>query len=366
MTDTTVSRGATVKIGKVDGSLFLGQDARVQAESTSPIQVSGDVVCEGDAHFEGSLNCGRFQTRDGNVGVTGDLTCETEVRAKRGELEVNGNLVARSVEVDDRLTIRKSGKADNFDVGGALEVGETITARNVDVGGSFQVRGTAEVEDIDVGGRLDVAGQVKISRLDAGGSARVGGGEVTRIDVGGSFSSTAPLKFGDIDVGGTVSLEKGGVGGGIDVGGRFESRGNLSFERIDVGGTVEITGNGEGDSVDIGGHLEVSGDLILKRDLDIGGKARVGGNLKLQSLDVGGLIEARQIEAQDKVEDVYAESATLEEGVRARNLYLHEGRIESRCRIAGEVLYKDNLETDSDVEFAKSPVKTDRLPKPPI
>src|SRR6266571_3148580 len=114
MTDTTVPRGATVKIGKVDGNLFLSEGARVQAEGTAPTQVSGDVVCEGDAYFEGSLNCGRFQARDGNVEVTGDLKCETEVRAKRGKLEVNGDLVARSVEVDDRLTIGKSGKADSF------------------------------------------------------------------------------------------------------------------------------------------------------------------------------------------------------------------------------------------------------------
>ena len=210
MTDLNVPRASTVKVGRVDGNLRLGDGARVQPEASAPIEVSGEVWCEGDARFEGALRCARFQARDGRVEVLGDMTCKSEVEVKRGDLQITGVLEAGSVEVDARLTVGKSAKADRFEVGGTLEIGESITARKVDVGGSFRVKGTANVEDTDVGGRIEVEGQVKISRLDAGGSAQVGGGDVDKVDVGGSFSSTGPLKFSTIDVGGTVSLEKGG------------------------------------------------------------------------------------------------------------------------------------------------------------
>src|SRR6266849_1260640 len=410
MSDVTVPRESTLKLSRVEGNLRVGDRGRVEQEGPDPINVSVEVMCQGDADFQGSLHCGRFNGENGRIQVSGDLTCETEVEVKRSsELRIGGTLEARSVEVDSRLSVGKSAKADEFDIGGMLEIGESITDRTVEVGGSFRVQGSTEVDDVDVGGRVELEGPVKIVRLEVGGSARVGGGEISKqVDVGGSFVSAKPLKFGDIDVGGTVTLDQGGEGRGIDVGGRFESRGNLNFETIDVGGTVEITGNGEGEAVDVGGHLEVSGDLTLRRDLDIGGKAKVGGNLKLQSLEVGGVIEASFIEAQDKVEvggrlattkgtkartielgsrseatgvligtqvrirdrarvdDVYADVATLEEGVRARNLYMRAGRIESHCKISGEVLYQETIEADPEAEFSKPPVKTAELPRPPI
>ncbi len=54
------------------------------------------------------------------------------------------------------------------------------------------------------------------------------------------------------------------------------------------------------------------------------------------------------------------------ERVRAGNVYAKDVRLESRCRISGEVKYSGRIEADSDVEFAKPPMKTDELPKPPL
>jgi predicted acyltransferase (DUF342 family) len=171
---------------------------------------------------------------------------------------------------------------------------------------------------------------------------------------------------------------------------------------------VDIAGNGEGEEVDIGGMLQVSGNLHLKRDLDLGGTARIGGSLRLASLEVGGTIEAEIIVAEDKVEvggrlrtakgtkaktiqlgqrsevlgvlvgedvrigdnarveDVYADTLEMGERVRARNVYAKDARFESRCRISGEVKYVDRIESEPDVEFAKPPLKTSDLPKPPL
>src|SRR2546427_369573 len=307
MGDFTVPRNATVKLTKVDGQLHLLERARVQAEGESPIEISGEVICEGDAEIEGSLTCSRLNVDHGRVEISGDIKSTGEIDVEHGELRIDGSLDASSVEVDARLFVGKSATAHDFDVGG-----------------------------------------------------------------------------------------------------RFESKGNLTFESIDVGGTVDINGNGEGEEVDIGGMLEVSGNLHLKGDLEIGGKARIGGILKLASLEVGGMIEADLIEAEDeievggrlrttkgtkaktielghrseaigvlvggrvkigdnaRVEDVYADTVGMGEGVRAANGYAKNARFESRCRISGEVRYSEKVEAESDVEFAKPPTKTDNLPKPPL
>jgi len=81
-----------------------------------------------------------------------------------------------------------------------------------------------------------------------------------------------------------------------------------------------------------------------------------------------GVLVGTQVRIRDRarVDDVYADVATLEEGVRARNLYIRSGRIESHCKISGEVLYQETIEADPEAEFSKPPVKTAELPRPPI
>src|SRR5438309_38507 len=210
MGDVTVPRNATVKLARVDGQLHLLERARVQAEGGSTIEVSGEVICQGDAEFEGSLSCSRLNVDHGRVEISGDLNSTVEIDVEHGELRIDGSLDASAVEVDARLFVGKSATAHDFDVGGTFDVGGSINATKVEVGGSFRVEGDANVEEIDVGGRVEVNGKIKCVRLDAGGSAQVGGGEISRtIDVGGSFASLKPLKFDKIDVGGTVTRDEG-------------------------------------------------------------------------------------------------------------------------------------------------------------
>ena len=408
MGDVSVARGATTKLGQVDGDLRVGQEARIEPEH-KVIHVTGRVSCDGDAEFHGSLSCSEFSARHGKIRIEGDLHAKGEVKVEDGQLAIDGSLEATTVSVDKALRIGGNARADDFDVGGVLEVKGTISGKKVDVGGSFKVQGTAEVEEIDVGGTVDIAGLVKSAKLDVGGLARIGGGEVSKdVDVGGKFESTKPLKFSKIDVGGLATLLEGGEGGDVDVGGKFESRADLSFNSLDVGGMASINGNGKGVEVDVGGLLRVSGSLTLEKDLDIGGRAYIGAELRLDSLEVGGSIEADQIIAQKsvevggdlktikgtrgdivelgygsrasgpivarkvsvghggKVEDVYADTLEMEHGSRARNLYFREGVIEAGVQVEGEVLYTDNIEASPDVKFARPASKVKDLPKPPL
>src|SRR5712691_13301544 len=155
MGDVTVPRNATVKLAKVEGQLHLLERARVQAEGESPVEVSGEVICEGDAEIEGGLSCSRLKVDHGRVEISGDLQSTGEIDVEHGELRVDGSLAANSVEVDARLVVGKSATAHDFDVGGTLDVGGSINASKVEVGGSFRVEGDANVEEIDVGGRVE-------------------------------------------------------------------------------------------------------------------------------------------------------------------------------------------------------------------
>src|SRR5712691_13028764 len=135
MGDVTVPRNATVKLARVDGQLHMLERARVQAEAESPIEVSGEVICEGDAEFEGSLNCSTLNVEHGRVDVSGDLKSTGDIEVEHGELRVHGSLEAGSVEVDARLFVGKSAAAHDFEVGGMLDIGGSINATKVDVGG---------------------------------------------------------------------------------------------------------------------------------------------------------------------------------------------------------------------------------------
>src|SRR5260370_33534695 len=151
MGDVSVARGATSKVGQVDGDLRVGQEARIEPED-KVIQVTGRVSCDGDAEFHGNLSCSEFSARHGKIRIGGDLHAKGEVKVEDGQLAIDGSLEATTVSVDKALRIGGNARADDFDVGGGLEVKGTIFGKKVDVCGSFKVQGTAESRVGDVGG----------------------------------------------------------------------------------------------------------------------------------------------------------------------------------------------------------------------
>src|SRR5213592_1179929 len=183
MGDISILKGATAKLGRVEGDLRIGQGERAESEG-AVIEVTGRVICEGEAEFQGSLSCSEFSARGawgsgGKIKILGDLKASGEVRVENGQLSIDGSLDAASVNIDKALWVGGNARADDFDVGGVLEVRGNIMGKKVDVGGS-----------------VDIAGLVRCSQLDVGGMARIGGGEVSKdVDVGGKFESTKPLKF---------------------------------------------------------------------------------------------------------------------------------------------------------------------------
>jgi predicted acyltransferase (DUF342 family) len=119
----------------------------------------------------------------------------------------------------------------------------------------------------------------------------------------------------------------------------------------------------------------IEADLIMAEDeVEVGGRLRTAKGTKAKTIQLGqrsealGVLVGEHVKIGDnaRVEDIYADTLDMGEKVRARNVYAKDARFESRCRISGEVKYVDRIESEPDVEFAKPPVKTDDLPKPPL
>jgi predicted acyltransferase (DUF342 family) len=108
---------------------------------------------------------------------------------------------------------------------------------------------------------------------------------------------------------------------------------------VEVGGRLRTTKGTKAKTIQLGHRSEAIGVLV-------GGRVKIGDNAR--------------------VEDVYADTVEMGERVRAGNIYAKALRLESHCRISGEVKYSDKLEAEPDVEFAKPPIKTEDLPKPTL
>src|SRR6266571_3315146 len=379
MGDVSVPKGATTKVGRVEGDLRVGHGARIEREGEG-IEVTGRVICEGEAEFQGNLTCSEFSARGiwgfvSKIRIHGDLKAAADLKVENGQLTVDGSLDAKVVSVDKALWIGGDARADDFDVGGVLEVMGTISGKKVDVGGSFKVGGAAEVEEVDVGGRVDIAGVIKSMSLDVGGLARVGGGEVTKdVDVGGKFESTKLLRFSKIDVGGLATLNEGGTGGDVDVGGLLRVSGSLTLEKdLDIGGKAYIGAELSLDSLEVGGSMEAN-QIIAQKDIEVGGDLKTVKGAKADKVELGhnsrtsGPIVAREVSIGHggRVEDVFADTLEMEHGSRARNLYFRQGTLESGVYVEGEVQYTGSIEASSDVRFAIPPSKVTELPKQPL
>ena len=395
-----VEDGATITLEPVEGTLIVGRHATVRGGGHPPVlEVSGPVKCLGPCVFECSLKARRLEARRGPIEVLGDLEVEDRVKVRNGSLEVSGSAGARLFEVEGELRVDGELRAREVRVGGYLTVGGRAEVGLVDVGGSLLARDEFKADEVRVGGKARFDGDVDIGRLSVGGTARARGGRISEVDVGGSFKALSALKFDKISVGGVAVLAEG-EGGNISVGGSFRSQGPLKrFGSLSVGGTVSIMGPAKGTDVSVGGTLKVLGDLELEGKLRVGGTASIEGTLKASSVSVGGSLRADKVKAdrdlrvggllatkegaeadyieigrkgrvkgplrarrvtvgeKARVEDVWAEEITLEEGARARNLYGIRIYVERDCVVLGDVKYVEEFVAEEGARFLKAPEK---------
>src|SRR5437660_11919370 len=102
MGDVSVDRGATAKLGHVEGDLKLGQAARIEPEDKA-IQVAGGVSCDGDAESHASLSWSEFSAGHGKIRIEGDLNAKGEVKVDDGQPAIARSLEATTVTADKAL-----------------------------------------------------------------------------------------------------------------------------------------------------------------------------------------------------------------------------------------------------------------------
>src|SRR5947199_117682 len=232
MGDVSVDGGATAKLGQVEGDLRVGQAARIEPED-KVIHVTGRVSCDGDAEFHGSLSCSEFSARHGKIRIEGDLVAKSEVKVDDGQLAIDGSLEAATVTVDKALRIGGNARADDFDVGGVLEVRETISGK----------KGNGKGVEVDVGGLLRVSGSLTLEKdLDIGGRAYIGAElRLDSLEVGGSMEADLIIAQKSIEVGGDLKTIKGTKGDTVKLGHGSRASGPIVAREVSVGhgGRVE-------------------------------------------------------------------------------------------------------------------------------
>lgn len=344
-----IPQGSSVKLSTVAEDLFIGDRSAIECTGEgNSLKVEGDVKCEGRVEFTGNVSCANFRGADCRV-RTMSLACQS-LSIKDGSLEVAGDLLARSIDVDKKLVV--TGKTEGYDieVGGILELA-SVKARSIRVGGKFHASADVEADDIDVGGLVEILGKINSKSVDVGGKVKLNGGNITdRIEVGGVFESTQELNFGDLDVGGVIVLAGHSRGKDIEVGGKLQVRGDIAFRRLEVGGTASVEGSAEGERIDLGGRLRIDSDLKLSDTLDVGGTVEVGGTAEARNVDIGGSFKSRSLKV---------ETADLRGHVRTeRGIFaIRRIRVERKSRVEGWIKSLESVSVDShgEVESVSAP-----------
>lgn len=409
MGDVRVPNGASVKLGKVEGDLFVGSNARVQAEDGRLVTVTGSAEFSGNATLECELECESLRLeRSGRLRTMGDLT------------------VHRGLDVSNSIEVQGSVKAESVDVGGRI-VARSISCKRMRVGGTAKVTETLQADSVEVGGKIQARGRLNVKNLQVGGKAELGGGAVTgTINIGGKFEASSSLEFGELRIYGIGSLAAASNGRKIVASGKLDAKGDLQCDEIDISGVASVAGDCRAVRVEVNGKLDVSGSLTASERLDVhgsagvskilsGGTLRVGGRLSAEraiftgdaklfgsletrsglkansvvvsggtrcdgpivagKVDVGESgprlstrVWGQRIRVQagtSQVEDVYASELVIGPGSRARRLYAESIEIGSGCDV-DEVNYVRKLKVADHVKIIHPVKKVDRLREPPL
>lgn len=411
-----VKGGTTTKLGTVEGALKVGRNAKITADSDRKVVVTGATYFKGPVTLDCDFECQSIRVEGRGFGPGGDVVVH-------GDLTVHG-----IADIDASVNVDGAISAESLDVGGHLESG-TLTSNRVRVGGHMTTKGSLYAENIDVGGHMRVFDEVKLVNLRVGGHAEVGGGTISgKVKVRGHFMTTRKLTYGQLQVFGHLRLPGGSSGERLLAAGKVEFDGDTSCKVLEVNGAAKVQGNCSVDEARVNGKLVVSGDLFVSKKLEVLGTAEVSQELKSENLGVGGRLAAERISVISQADlagevetsrGLSAESIIVRKGSRiagplvgqeidvgkdvdsgggpwgnawmkwypigrvttVEDLYGKAVRIRTHSRalrvfgevvemeegsMADEVVYTDKVELPKNYHLNKSPVKTTKLPGPPV
>jgi len=311
MTDFTVKSGTTARLGKVDGELRVGRNARIEAESGRKVVVAGGAHFEGPVTIDCDFECASMRVEGRGFGPGGDVVV-------KGSLQVRGDL-----EIDAATEVQGDISAGKVDIGGHLKSG-SISSKGVRVGGHMEVRGELRAEDVDVGGHLTVEKQVEIANLRVGGHAEVAGGTIKgEIRVRGHFKTAGKLNYGTIQVFGQLRLPSGCRGERLVALGKVECDGDTYAKTFEVNGAASIRGNCSAETLRTKGKLDVDGSLKASERLEVLGSIEVREEVECGQLASAGRLKAERVQVKGNAE--VAGQAWTASGLKAREVSVGTG-----------------------------------------
>jgi cytoskeletal protein CcmA (bactofilin family) len=332
--DLIVKEGTTAKLGRVDGDLKVGRNARITAES------GRKVVVAGTAHF------------DGRVTIDCDFECQAMRLEGRGwgpggDVLVDGDLEVHDVaDIDASLRVTGRITAGDLDVGGHLRSGP-LKSKRLRVGGHLETRGKLESGDVDVGGHMTVRDEVALSNLRVGGHAKIGGGTIEgEVKVRGHLTTEKPLAFGSVQVYGHTTLPAGTSGDRLSAYGRVEFEGDADCKNLEVAGDARVRGDCNSDDVEVKGRLNVTGRMHVSRKFRVFGAADARGAIECGALGVSGRLAAERISASDKA-DVVGEVNTSR-GLKSASVAIGKG-----SKVTGPLI-GDQIEVGKEMDFGSA------------
>ncbi len=411
MSDYVIIRGNAAKLGKVESSLKVGNNARIEALEGNLVIVEGDAIFQGAAVLNCDFNCDSIQARRGGI------------------LRVRGNLVVhKKIDLDNTLQVDGTISAQEIDVGGKV-FAKKIECKKIRVGGTVDSE-TLIAEQVDVGGKISVQGNVQVIDLGVGGRVTVGGGSISgNIRVGGNFQSREDLEFGDLQSFGRAEFLSEARGRKISTSGKVIAARDFQCQEIEVNGVTSIRGNCVTNKIIVNGKLMVDGNLsavdvieiygtgifqnrVISNDLRLGGRLRaptvgisgtadIAGSLETTEglranlirvtggsrctgpllgdrIEIGKskiivanwnkkwfgqTIALRLVGRMTRVEDVYGKEVFLGSSSQSRKVYGEIVEV-GKCAVAEQVTYTKELKgSASSGRFSKPPQKVSRLPE---
>lgn len=323
MADVDVRGGSTARLGRIEGDLNAGRDATIKAESGGKVVVTGAASFDGPVTIDCDFECQSMRVEGRGYGPGGNVTV-------RGNLSVHGRAdINASTRVDGEV------EADDLDVGGHFE-SRSLTARRARMGGHVKVHGALKAESVDAGGHLSVQGEVDLVNLRVGGHADIEGGRITgEIRARGHFSASKPLNFGEAEVFGKMKLPAGSTGRRLSAIGTVEFAGDASCSELDVGGTARVGGDCTGETVDVRGKMDVSGSLKVAKRLRVFGTVDAGRTVECETLGVLGRLVAERVYASGHA-DIAGEVKTST-GLKAQSILVGRGSKVTGPLVGGEV-----------------------------
>ena len=322
---------STTRLGRVDGELQIGNNARIDAADGKRV-----VVSQG-ARFQGSaeVNC--------------DFECEALEVGHRGlqPVRINGNLIVhRKLEISETVEVSGAITAGEIIATGKLKA-QSIRCGALSTPGNARISGSLVCDAVEIGKTTEVKGDLRAGTLDVIGELLLWG----TLEVSDSM-----VVYGSADISKTVRSES------LKIGGQFRAARAEVVDEVDLAGEAWTAQGLTANTVVIATGSRCLGPIVANR-VEIGSSGGVLADWK--KTWAGQSLKVRAIWKGTRVEDIYAKHVHLGASSQSGRVFAETIQFE-RGAVADEIQYTGDLQGPTHTgHFRHIPRRVTKLPTNP-